>query len=254
MRTGAAVSVAFTLCVFLLEPPKHGQADGQQEARRVRKIARHFPERAPIDFAFEPEAARGPRVIVTNLYQEPLTAFVVQTEPKSERELPQTLPWDALESSWAAIPRGLSLIQGIPRIVGKPVPEAKLVAAVWEDGSTFGPDELLQRIYTKRSALAELFDRAVQLLETGLKQRWTREQYLEAVDRELQPPSERPGLSAAEVHRAATIPTMTIRGNLQGGMKVDGQPATLEFAVRKLIEICRQRRDSLEAGMPAAPR
>jgi len=53
---------------------------------------------------------------------------------------------------FAPIPKGLSHKIGIPHIVGGLVPDAKLVAAVWEDGSTFGPGELLARISDSRKS------------------------------------------------------------------------------------------------------
>jgi len=244
MRAIPPVSIALVVCVSLLADSGQGRPAETQEAARPRGVPRRFSERPPVQFEFEPAAERGPRIIVTNLHQEPLTAFVVQTEPKSEQELPQTLAWDAFDRGWSPIPRGLSVVESVPHIAGGPTPNAKLVAAVWDDGSTYGSDEMIQRIYANRSTLAEAFDRALRFLQTGLDQQWTRDQFLAAADRDMKSEGGQVALSP-DAKRAAMIPAMLIKTNLQGTTGVDGKAAPLEFAVRKLIEVCRQRRDSL---------
>lgn len=245
MHIRAAVATGLFVSISLLP-----SAATSQDAARRRSLPRHFTERPPIHLEFEPEAKPGPRVIVTNLHQEPLTAFLVQTEPTTDGLPAQVLPWDAYEGGFSPIPRGLSLIQGVPRVMGGETPNVRLLAAVWEDGSTYGLDEHLERIRANREVIGEAFDRALSLLQAGLREGWTREQYLAAVDRELKPQGPNPRLSPNDVERATRIVSLLVSGNLQGGMRVDGQPARLEFAVQKLIEICRQRRDTLKPSPP----
>lgn len=77
----------------------------------------------------------------------------------------------------APIPRGLSFVTGVPHLVGESVPDPVLAAAIWEDGSTYGPEDLLARISSNRSALADSYDRAIAMLQTGLDKNWTAAEY-----------------------------------------------------------------------------
>ena len=129
-----------------------------------RRFARHFPEKPPASFELAEDTDHRPLIIVTNLHQFALTAYIVRTEPKSADNSPQTLIYDALTRMGgllAPVPKGLSHKIGIPHIVGGLVPDAKLVAAVWEDGSTFGPDDLLARISDSRENTTPVRVRAV---------------------------------------------------------------------------------------------
>ncbi len=67
--------------------------------------------------------AHGPRIIIRNLHQYPLTAFVVRTEPKSVDGVINTLVYDALTRVrlLAPIPRGMSSILAAPHQVGGPL-------------------------------------------------------------------------------------------------------------------------------------
>jgi len=160
------------------EPPASGCA---QIARRFAH-ARHF-DSVDVLLEVEPGAPNGPRFILTNMNQEPLTAFVVEVEGVGK-----TPPSLMLSDAWigmniiSPIPRGLSVVMGIPREVGKAVPNVRVVAAVWEDGSTFGPDEQLKRIAANRAATATAYSGAIAILQEGMQKKWTSEQYLAAIE------------------------------------------------------------------------
>ena len=154
MRAHARFPLVIVSFLIAFALPASGVLDQESRPapRRVPGPARHFAERPPVIFEVERLAERGPRVIVTNLYQEPLTAFVVQVDEVPGKLRAQTLICDAVTRvcGFPPIPRGLSFLMGVPRVLGEPPPNAKLAAVLWEDGSTYGPEDLLQQIAEKR--------------------------------------------------------------------------------------------------------
>src|SRR6266581_6351979 len=134
-----------------------------------RRFAQHYAEKPLVGFEVEEHGEYGPRIIITNLHQYPLTAFVVRMEPKPVDDVINALVYDTLTrvGLLAPIPRGISSIPGAPHQVGGPVSDAHLAAAVWEDGSTYGPDNLLLRISSSRRESADSYARAMAELQTG---------------------------------------------------------------------------------------
>lgn len=150
-------------------------------------VALHFSDRPPVTLEIDSAAQNGPRVIVTNLHQAPLTALIIRTEPQTERERPQTVLADALVRSGliAPVPRGLNFIINLPRNGQEAAPSTQLIAALWEDGSTFGPPDALQSIASAHSTVADAYAQAISLLQGGLDKNWTQAQYLSAADQHL---------------------------------------------------------------------
>lgn len=223
----------------------------QSPAELERRFARHYKERPPVQFEVEENADHGPRIIITNLQQYPLTAYVVQTVPKSTDEATQTVVCDALTRVMllAPIPRGLSHVLTVPRRVAEPAPGATLVAAVWEDGSTYGPDDLLVRISKGRSAFADNEDRALALLQTGLDKNWSAREYLAAVESlQSQMRQVTTGASAAELTLwvQSDLPVRTITLNMQRLADENG-PATAN--AQSLLTLFTQQRDSLRRAL-----
>lgn len=222
-----------------------------------RRIARHFPERPPVQFEFAEDAEHRPLIIITNSHQSSLTAYVVQTEPKSADDHAQTLIYDALTrvGLLAPIPRGLSHKIGIPHIVGGLVPDAKLVAAVWEDGSTFGPDDLLARISNSRKAMADSYDRAIATLQTGLDKNWTLEEYLTAAQ-QLKPPvphqtaaTVEEAMAAGEMLTAQGMPSYDITVNMQHAVEHDRSPARVAKMAQILLKQFEESRNALRKAL-----
>jgi hypothetical protein len=223
-----------------------------------RRFARHFPEKPPVQFEFAEDAEHRPLIIITNLHQFLLTAYVVQTEPRSADDHRQTLIYDALPRTGglvAPIPRGLSHKIGIPHIVGdEPAPDAKLVAAVWEDGSTFGPDELLSRIANSRKALADSFDLAIVALQTGLEKNWSVQEYLAAAQK-LKPPmppqmaTAEEAMAASEKFTAQVVPSRTITVNMQHAVELNRSPAQVAKLAQNLLKQFEESRESLRQAL-----
>jgi hypothetical protein len=134
------------------------------------------------------------------------------------------------------------------------VPDAKLVAAVWEDGSTFGPDELLARISNSRKALAKSYDRAIAILQNGLDKNWTAEEYLTAAQ-QLKPstPSRMATVEEAQAVSqkfiAQGIPSRTITDNIQHAVQQDRSPARAAKVAQVLLKNFEQSRDALRQAL-----
>jgi hypothetical protein len=119
--------------------------------------------------------------VVTNIYQEPLTAFVLKIEDPAMHT--QTLIFDAytLEMITNAVPQGLSVVNVIPHVEGKPATtNVSVVAAVWDDGSTYGRVEILNEIDSQRTVVADAFDRALKMLQEGLEKKWVAAQFIDS--------------------------------------------------------------------------
>jgi len=134
--------------------------------------AMHFnsSEMAPFHFEVDVDRKQGPLTILTNLHSSPLTAYVEEITPVQSR--PQHIRHgfgvvDALTRTelLSPIPRGLSFLGSVAHISGEPYPQVNVVAAVWEDGSSYGPDELIQQIIARRRFSAEEHQHAVNLLQ-----------------------------------------------------------------------------------------
>jgi hypothetical protein len=193
---------------------------------------------------------------ITNSYQYSLTAYAVQTAPKSAHDTPLALICDALTRmcGLAPIPRGLSHKMGVPYLVGGHVPDAKLVAAVWEDGSTFGPDELLAQIANGRRALADSYDLAISTLQTGLEKNWSVQEYLAAAQK-LKPPMP-PQMATLEEARSVSqnltaqiMPGRTIAVNMQHAVEHDPSPARVAKLAHTLLIQFEESRDALRKAM-----
>jgi hypothetical protein len=173
LSIAAGVSLLSTASPLLAQPP-------QDPTYLPHLQAWHFAKKPPLDIEFLQTADHQPRMIITNLHQYPLTAFIVRTDPTAPNK--NTLVYDssARVGLTAPVPRGLSFVIGVPHQVGQPALDPVLAAAVWEDGSTFGPDELLARVPRARTALSNTYDRAIAVLQTGLDKDWTAAEYVAA--------------------------------------------------------------------------
>jgi len=259
MRTLRSPVLSALAGAFLLYSPIPLPAQTSREPTDMeRRFARHFPERPPVLFEFAEDADHRPLIVITNFHQFALTAYVVQTQPKSADDTAQTLIYDALTRMGglvAPIPRGLSHKIGTSHNVGAPVPDAKLVAAVWEDGSTFGPDELLARISDTRKVMADSYDRAIAALQTGLDKNWTTEEYLTAAQ-QLQPPMPTRMMAtideagaASEKRIAQVMPGRTIADNMQHAVQHDRSPARVAHLAQILLKNFEQSRDALRKAL-----
>jgi hypothetical protein len=249
MRTFTRFILKIAAGVFLLSSASLSQAQTSQDPMvMARRMARHFPEKPPVQFQILQTAEHEPRIVVTNLHQYALTAFIARTDPTAGDSITNTMVFDALArvGLLAPIPRGLSFVTGVPHVVGESVPDPVLAAAVWEDGSTFGPDDLLARISIGRSALADSYDRAIAMLQTGLDKNWTAAEY-GAVAQQLklapaQPPTPVTGIPDS-------VPSYTITVNMNRAA-LENRPAKRVASIsRNLLARFTQDRDALREAL-----
>lgn len=216
-------------------------------------MARHFPERPPVQLEILHTADQQPRMVITNLHQYPLTAFIVRTDPTEANSITNTLVFDALTHMGllAPIPRGLSFVAGVPHIVGESAPDPVLAAAVWEDGSTYGPDELLARLPKARSALADSYDRAIAMLQTGLDKNWTAAEY-SAAAQQLRLRADPPQIAVPEAGAAAATPIYTLTVNMDRATQNNRSARIVSSMARSLLTRFTEDRDALRQALAAS--
>jgi hypothetical protein len=220
-------------------------------------FARHFPEKPPVVFEFT-EGVKHRSQIITNLHQYALTAYAVQTGTATTTPSNTTNIYihDALTHTGllAPIPKGLSHVTTLPRGAGGTVPNAKLIAAVWEDGSTYGPDELIARISNSRKALADSYDHAIDTLQTGLAKNWTAQEYVDAAQ-QLKPPMP-PHMATVEEAESVSerliaqgMPSHTITVNMQRAAQEDLSAKSVAILARVLLKEFTRSRDVLRRAL-----
>ena len=72
----------------------------------------------------------------------------------------------------APIPENLSTINGVSHNLGRADAQPGVAAVVWEDGLTYGPPELIQKLIARRRLSSLYHQHAIDLLQTGLKENW----------------------------------------------------------------------------------
>jgi hypothetical protein len=220
-------------------------------ARRVISLARHFDEKPPIVFEPIPSSNQPGRGLVTNLHQANLTAFVIQVSSDIDNPKPATpsmLVFDALarQGMISTIPRGLSLSVSVPYLVSKQVPVADLVAALWEDGSTFGPADIVDELVRNRRATLAAYDLVIPILQKAMDTNWTISECIDALEQEKVPPP-----SLKEPPRIGTLfqPNTEITATeimLRSNQSATSPPRFFKGA----LTILRKNRDELAAALP----
>jgi len=264
-----AFSTTVGTFLFFCAIPIPAQTFPAQPAQNQTNVesARHFPEKPPVSFDLAESADHKPIFILTNLYQYPLTAYIVQadyivrTGPKLAGDPVQTQVCDALThigGLLASVPRGLSHKIGLLHLTDESARDAKLVAAVWEDGSTFGPDEMLARISELRKAQANRYDLAIATLQTGLEKNWSAKEYFDAAQK-LKPPlppktgSIAEAKAASEQLTAEVIPGLALRDNMQHAVQDDSPPAGVAKLAQILLKQFQESRDALRKALSRPP-
>jgi hypothetical protein len=253
MRTlkKSILALAAGVLVLSLATPLPAQTVPDPTAM-ARRMARHFSEKPPVQFQILQTAEHEPRLVVTNLHQYALTAFVAQTDPTAANSITNTAVYDALTrvGLLAPIPRGLSFVTGVLHVVGQSVPDPILAAAVWEDGSTYGPDDLLARISSARSALADSYDRAIAMLQTGLDKNWSGAEF-SAAALQLKLPLPRPPTQGTAMPNS--LPAYTITVNMDRATQGNHPAKRVALIARNLLARFTQDRDALREALNESP-
>jgi len=242
-----------TLFVMMLAPGGFAQSLDYPQRHAP---ARHLAERPPLTFEVDNDVAH-PRVLITNLHSEPLTACLYETASPSGGENAKTVTYDVLISLGllSAIPRGLTLVSQLRSAEGQPVPDARLVAAVWQDGTSYGSVEALSHIQINRQSALAAYEGIIAILQEGESKHWRRGQYsseLKELEKKLgtEKAKDRP-----EAAMAATLPIQIVYASLmrpgksgsgRGAAAASPSQAELNRQVQHLSQMCATQRDLLK--------
>jgi hypothetical protein len=159
-------------------------ATGQTKPCEAAKVPPHSPprnmgvfSRPPFHVEVERDRKDGTRFILTNQYQVPLTAYVEEITPVADGRQGgvehRFQVVDALIRTaelFSPIPGNLSTMHYVSHNLGREYAQPGVAAVVWEDGLTYGPPELVQKVITRRRLSSLYHQHAIDLLQTGLKE------------------------------------------------------------------------------------
>ena len=224
--------------------------DQPSSSQLARKFARHFDDRPPVIFEAETQGDQPGRILVTNTHQYPLTAFAIEIARVPESKLPPQISFaDALARSQllAPIPRALTFVTYTGRVAGGPIPKAALVAAIWEDGSTFGSNELLNQILEGRRATLSALNQILSILQSGLDEGWTSARFLSALDVARSPNLVPATMEQARIQIAGTA----VYSGAKSTISAAADRNKLVVGVKALQKGLQQERDRLANSAPA---
>jgi len=176
----------------------------------------------------------GPRYTVTNLTGKPVTACVFQLSSSSQSHGKSKTVWDSVLQDEQPIEPGGSISQYLSHTVGNPLPDkVDVVAGVWADGQTFGDSVWVKNILETREMRASAYEHAAAVLQQGLDQNWTRDQYLQAIN-----------------DKPNSGPIIAIRSTLQANQQFAEKPQRLRGTIQVLLESFRQKSAQIRKAKP----
>jgi hypothetical protein len=124
---------------------------------------------------------KGPTCTITNLSSKPVWAVVLEISSSSQPARKAKKGWDTLLENHPPIEPGASISPSLSEFAFSPLPDQiKVIAAVWIDGETWGAPASVNIILNNRARLAAGYEDAAGILQQGLSQNWTRDQYQQA--------------------------------------------------------------------------
>jgi len=135
-------------------------------------------ERPQFRVDINPTGERGATYTITNLSQKPVSALVLEISSSSQPARKSRRVWDSILESHPPVEPGDGISRSLSELVFTPQPDRiKVIAAVWTDGETFGAPAAVNFILNHRQATAAEYEDAAAILQQGLSQNWTRDQY-----------------------------------------------------------------------------
>jgi hypothetical protein len=124
---------------------------------------------------------RGPTYTITNLSGKSVGALVLEVSSSSQPARKVKKVWDSILEGHRPIEPGAGLSRPVYELAFSPPPDRiKVIAAVWDDGDTFGAPASVNLILNNRALRAAQYEDAAAILQQGLSQNWTRDQYEQA--------------------------------------------------------------------------
>ncbi len=191
---------------------------------------------SPLKFSVEidTESEHGPQFTVKNLNHKAMTAFVAEFFIPGQAHAEGGLGWDALMVNKPPVAPGAAISQYLAHRPGGPLPDrVEITAAIWADGETFGQQDRLERIVNHRNQELLEFDRVDAILQRGLDENWTRDQFLQAM-------GDKPG----------GIATLTVSSTLKAAPQFDTDPKHMALAVRAMLRHLTEKAELLRTAKP----
>jgi len=124
---------------------------------------------------------KGPTYTLTNLSGKPVEALVFEISSSSQPARKAKKVWDSILEGNRPLEPGAGLSRPVFELAFSPLPDRiKVIAAVWTDGATFGDPASVNLVLNNRALRASEYEDAAGILQRGLSQNWTREQYEQA--------------------------------------------------------------------------
>ena len=193
--------------------------------------------------AIHANAEGGPHFTLTNLTQKTLTACVIEFSRSTEIKPESSIEWDPIiqtgpvghpEFQQHPLAPNATMSMYMSHVVGVPLPDTvEIIAGIWDDGETFGDSIRVKRILEHRCSMVSAYEQAIALLQKGLDENWTRDQYLEAL-----------------TGNPSSMPSITIRRNLQSKAQWADKPRLVQLAMKHLLVYFTQNLATLRQQKP----
>jgi hypothetical protein len=176
----------------------------------------------------------GPSYTVTNLTRKTVTACVIELSSSSESKQQSKMDWDSVMLDKPPIAPGASISQYLSHVVGGPLPDkAEVIAGIWDDGKTFGQIEWVDGILKNRTWMAAKYEEAASLLQQGLDQNWSRDQFLEAIG-----------------NKPKSGPLYGVQSTLQANRAFDERPKIMWNSMKRMMETFKLKAERLRQAKP----
>lgn len=178
---------------------------------------------------------KGPSLTVTNRTGKTVTACVFEVSYPAPGRRNAKIAWDELLQGGAVIEPGVTVVRPSFLFAGGPIPDkVEIVGGVWLDGGTFGEPELSNNVLKTRAARAAEYEQTGALVQQGLDQHWSREQYQQAFR-----------------DKPDTGPVYTVRTALSATQQT--APTQQEFSrvMQILVQSFKEYAERLRKGKPA---
>ncbi len=150
----------------------------------ILSVSAVHPQRESERPEFRVEILRGeksPTYTITNLSGKPVEALVLEVSSSSQPARKVKRAWDSILEGHRPIEPGAGLSRPVFELAFSPLPDRiKVIAAVWADGETFGAPASVNLILNNRALRASEYEDAAGIVQRGLNQNWTRDQYAQA--------------------------------------------------------------------------
>jgi hypothetical protein len=192
------------------------------------------PEQPKFKSEIRATGEKGPGFAVTNLTAETVTACVFELSYSSQGTRRSKIVWDALVQGDPPIEPGRTIFRPLILIVGSSAPnKVEVIAGVWADGESFGQPVWANNILKNRALRASEYEDAVAILQRGLDQNWTPNQYQRAFS-----------------NKPDSGPVYTVRTALTASQQTAQTPQAFTHTMQFLLQTFGQQADRLRKAKP----